>query len=149
MDGFEVEMENQRRQSQAAHNVIKLAVENGGDLAENVHDTEFLGYDTLSARAVVESLLLNGKSVIQVSEGSEVEVLLNKTPFYAESGGQLGDREFLYVTADQSKQTAVVEIKDVQESLGSVFVHKGIIRRVLEGRGRNRSCSGCKIEAAG
>lgn len=133
MDGFEVEMENQRRQSQAAHNVIKLAVENGGDLAENVHDTEFLGYDTLSARAVVESLLLNGKSVIQVSEGSEVEVLLNKTPFYAESGGQIGDHGFLYVTQDQSKQTAVVEIKDVQKSLGSVFVHKGTIREgVLE-----------------
>ncbi|KAJ6692951.1 ALANINE--TRNA LIGASE MITOCHONDRIAL [Salix purpurea] len=133
MDGFEVEMENQRRQSQAAHNIVKLAVENGGDLAENVHDTEFLGYDTLSARAVVESLLLNGKSVIQVSEGSEVEVLLNKTPFYAESGGQIGDHGFLYVTQDQSKQTAVVEIKDVQKSLGSVFVHKGTIREgVLE-----------------
>ncbi|XP_061958784.1 alanine--tRNA ligase, chloroplastic/mitochondrial isoform X2 [Populus nigra] len=133
MDGFEVEMENQRRQSQAAHNVVKLAVENGGDLAENVHDTEFLGYDTLSARAVVESLMLNGKSVIQVSEGSEVEVLLNKTPFYAESGGQIGDHGFLYVTQDQSKQTAVVEIKDVQKSLGSVFVHKGTIREgVLE-----------------
>jgi hypothetical protein len=42
-----------------------------------------------------------------------------------------------------------VEIKDVQESLGSVFVHKGTIRRVLEGRGWIRSCSGCKIEAAG
>ncbi|XP_011045361.1 PREDICTED: probable alanine--tRNA ligase, chloroplastic isoform X6 [Populus euphratica] len=133
MDGFEVEMENQRRQSQAAHNVVKLAVEDGGDLAENVHDTEFLGYDTLSARAVVESLLLNGKSVIQVSEGSEVEVLLNKTPFYAESGGQIGDHGFLYVTQDQSKQTAVVEIKDVQKSLGRVFVHKGTIREgVLE-----------------
>lgn len=133
MDGFEVEMENQRRQSQAAHNVVKLAVENGGDLAENVHDTEFLGYDTLSARAVVESLLLNGKPVIQVSEGSEVEVLLNKTPFYAESGGQIGDHGFLYVTQDQSKQTAVVEIKDVKKSLGSVFVHKGTIREgVLE-----------------
>ncbi|KAJ6346261.1 hypothetical protein OIU78_008821 [Salix suchowensis] len=112
---------------------IDMDVENGGDLAENVHDTEFLGYDTLSARAVVESLLLNGKSVIQVSEGSEVEVLLNKTPFYAESGGQIGDHGFLYVTQDQSKQTAVVEIKDVQKSLGSVFVHKGTIREgVLE-----------------
>ncbi|CAK7329398.1 unnamed protein product [Dovyalis caffra] len=133
MDGFEVEMENQRRQSQAAHNVVKLSVENGGDPAENVRDTEFLGYDTLSARAVVESLLVNGKPVIQVSEGREVEILLNKTPFYAESGGQIGDHGFLYVTEDQSKHTAVVEIKDVQKSLGSVFVHKGSIREgVLE-----------------
>ncbi|CAL1398159.1 unnamed protein product [Linum trigynum] len=133
MEGFYVEMENQRRQSQAAHNVVKLDVENGGDLAEMVADTEFLGYDTLSTKALVQSLLLNGKPVLQVSEGNEVEVLLNKTPFYAESGGQIGDRGYLYITEDESERTAVVQIQDVKKSLGSVFVHKGTIKEgVLE-----------------
>ncbi|XP_015583824.2 alanine--tRNA ligase, chloroplastic/mitochondrial [Ricinus communis] len=136
MDGFDIEMEKQRRQSQAAHNVIKLTVEDGGDLSENVSDTEFLGYDTLSARAVIDSLLVNGKPVIQVPEGSEVEILLNKTPFYAESGGQIGDHGFLYVTEGESKPRAIVEIKDVQKSLGNVFVHKGTIREGLLEVGR-------------
>ncbi|KDP40449.1 hypothetical protein JCGZ_03949 [Jatropha curcas] len=131
-DGFDIEMEKQRRQSQAAHNVIKLSVEDG-DLSETVSDTEFLGYDTLSSRAVIESLLVNGKPVIQVAEGSEVEVLLDKTPFYAESGGQIGDHGFIYVNEGGNKPRTVVEIKDVQKSLGNVFVHKGTIRQgVLE-----------------
>ncbi|CAL5332429.1 unnamed protein product [Camellia sinensis] len=60
------------------------------------------GYDTLSTRAVVEALLVNGKTVLQVSEGSEVEVFLNRTPFYAES--------------------------DVKKSVGNIFVHKGTIK---------------------
>ncbi|XP_065866731.1 alanine--tRNA ligase, chloroplastic/mitochondrial isoform X3 [Euphorbia lathyris] len=127
MVGFNIEMEKQRRQSQAAHNVIKLAVEDG-DLSKNISDTEFLGYDTLSSRSVIESLLVNGKPVIQVDEGSEVEVLLNKTPFYAESGGQIGDHGLLYITGGEHKPRAVVEIKDVQKSLGSIFIHKGIIK---------------------
>lgn len=128
MKGFDIEMENQRRQSQAAHNVVKLSVDNSAELAEKIPDTEFVGYDTLSARAVVESLLVNGKPVIKVSEGSDVEVLLDRTPFYAESGGQIGDHGFLYVTQGTDQQTAVVEIKDVKKSLGNVFVHKGTIR---------------------
>ncbi|KAK3195882.1 hypothetical protein Dsin_027192 [Dipteronia sinensis] len=133
MNGFDIEMENQRRQSQAAHNVVKLSVENDSDLAEKITHTEFLGYDSLSAKAVVESLMVNGKSVIRVCEGSDVEVLLNRTPFYAESGGQIGDHGFLYVTQGNEQQTAVVEIKDVQKSLGNIFVHKGTIREgVLE-----------------
>ncbi|EXC34334.1 putative alanine--tRNA ligase [Morus notabilis] len=133
MAGFDVEMEKQRRQSQAAHNAVKLQVENSADVTERVPDTEFLGYETLSALAIVESLLVNGKSVIQVAEGSDVEVLLNRTPFYAESGGQIGDNGYLYVTEGESQQTAVIEIKDVQKSPGSIFVHKGVIKEgVLE-----------------
>ncbi|XP_042508318.1 alanine--tRNA ligase, chloroplastic/mitochondrial isoform X1 [Macadamia integrifolia] len=128
MEGFDREMDNQRRQSQAAHNVVKLAVGNASELTESVPDTEFLGYDTLSARAIVEGLMVNGKPVIQVSEGSDVEIMLNKTPFYAESGGQIGDHGYLYVPDAESSQKAIVEIKDVQKSLGNIFVHKGTIR---------------------
>ncbi|KAI8004122.1 hypothetical protein LOK49_LG08G03143 [Camellia lanceoleosa] len=122
MNSFDIEMENQRRQSQAAHNAVKLEVEDGGDLAENIHDTEFLGYDALSTRAVVEALLVNGKPVLQVSEGSEVEVFLNRTPFYAESGGQIGDNGFLFIPEVGNQQTAVIEIKDVKKSEESIEV---------------------------
>lgn len=133
MDGFDVEMEKQRRQSQAAHNAVKLEVGDTADLTESISDTEFLGYDMLSARAVVKSLLVNGKSVIQVPEGSDVEVLLDRTPFYAESGGQIGDHGLLYVTEGESQRTAVVEITDVQKSMGNIFVHRGNIKEgVLE-----------------
>ncbi|KAK4477261.1 hypothetical protein RD792_016475 [Penstemon davidsonii] len=125
MDSFDIEMENQRRQSQAAHNTVKLSVENGAEITENIRDTEFLGYSTLSSKAVVEGILVNGKPVGHVSEGNEVEVLLDRTPFYAESGGQIGDNGFLYVNGQHKE--GVVMIKDVQKSLGNIFVHKGIV----------------------
>nr|GMD07026.1 alanine--tRNA ligase, chloroplastic/mitochondrial isoform X1 [Ipomoea batatas] len=127
MKSFDTEMEKQRRQSQAAHNTVKLMVENGANLTESVPDTEFLGYNTLSAKAVVEGLLVRGSPVSCVSEGSEVDIFLDKTPFYAESGGQIGDRGYLYVMEDGNHPKAVIEIKDVQKSLDSVFVHKGTI----------------------
>ncbi|GMJ12677.1 EMBRYO DEFECTIVE 263, EMBRYO DEFECTIVE 1030, EMBRYO DEFECTIVE 86 [Hibiscus trionum] len=133
INGFDIEMENQRRLSRAAHNVVKLAVEDSANLMDIINETEFVGYDTLSTQAVVESLMVNGSPVIQVSEGNDVEVLLNRTPFYAESGGQIGDHGFLYVTGSEMQQTAVVEIKDVQKSLGDIFVHKGTIKEgILE-----------------
>lgn len=133
MEGFDIEMDNQRRQSQAAHNVVKLEVGEGADIMETISDTEFLGYDTLSAKAIVESLIVNGNPVLQVSEGNDVEVLLNRTPFYAESGGQIGDHGFIYISEGENSQNVVVEVKDVQKSAGSIFVHKGIIKQgILE-----------------
>lgn len=128
MDSFDIEMENQRRQSQAAHSTIKLLVGEGSDLNESVSNTEFLGYDTLCTKAVIEGLLVNGKSVLQVSEGNEVEVLLDRTPFYAESGGQIGDNGFLFIPGGGNQQRTLMEVKDVQKSMGSVFIHKGTIK---------------------
>ncbi|XP_058080513.1 alanine--tRNA ligase, chloroplastic/mitochondrial isoform X2 [Magnolia sinica] len=129
MKDFDVEMENQRRQSQAAHNVVKLSVGSASELTKSVPDTEFLGYETLSATATVKGLLVNGDPVVQVSKGSEVEILLNRTPFYAESGGQVGDHGYLYVLeSEEDKGKTIVEVKDVKKSLGNIFVHKGTIR---------------------
>ncbi|KAF8013170.1 hypothetical protein BT93_I1142 [Corymbia citriodora subsp. variegata] len=131
MNAFDTEMEKQRRRSQAAHHAVKLEVGDDAELTANVPDTEFLGYDTLSARAVIKSLLVNGKSVIQVPEGSEVEVLLDKTPFYAESGGQIADHGLICVSDGKNQQRTVVEIRDVQKSMGNLFVHKGTIKEGL------------------
>ncbi|KAI3980607.1 hypothetical protein MKX01_025172 [Papaver californicum] len=130
LDGFDIEMENQRRQSQAAHNTVKLAVGNTSELTESVCDTEFLGYSTLSARAIIKGLIFEGSSVNQVSEGNDVEVLLDRTPFYAESGGQIGDHGSLYLAQGESKRKTVVVINDVKKSFGNIFVHKG---KVMEG----------------
>jgi alanyl-tRNA synthetase len=130
MKGFDVEMENQRKQSQAAHNVIKLSVGNENEIVKSIPDTEFLGYESLFATAVVKGLLINGNPVENVSEGSDVEILLDRTPFYAESGGQIGDNGFLYAYEEEGgEQNAVIEIKDVQKSLGNIFVHKATIKQ--------------------
>lgn len=129
MEGFNYEMENQRRQSQAAHNVVKLSVGTELELNENVSDTEFIGYNTLSATSVINGILFEGNSVTQASKGSHVEILLNRTPFYAESGGQIGDNGILYaLRAVEGQQKAVIEIKDVKKTLGNIFVHKGTVK---------------------
>ncbi|KAL0334524.1 UNVERIFIED_CONTAM: Alanine--tRNA ligase, chloroplastic/mitochondrial [Sesamum radiatum] len=106
------------------------------DIEWRTKDTEFLGYSTLSTKAVVEGLLVNGKPVRQVSEGNEVEVLLDRTPFYAESGGQIGDHGFLYVTESGNHKEAVVEVKDVQKSLGNILFHKGTVKEGVIDVGR-------------
>ncbi|CAK8569400.1 unnamed protein product [Lathyrus sativus] len=129
MDGFDIEMEKQRRQSQAAHNTVKLAIGSGTNIADNIPDTEFIGYDSLYCKAIIASLVVNGDPAVRVTEGSNVEILLNKTPFYAESGGQIGDHGFLYISEGENQPKAVVEIIDVQKSFGNIFVHKGTVHK--------------------
>ncbi|KAF3796540.1 Alanine--tRNA ligase [Nymphaea thermarum] len=131
MVGFDLEMENQRQQSQAAHNAVKLSVATAVSELTSIPHTEFLGYETLSAKATVQGLLLDGKPAKEVLEGNEVEVLLNRTPFYAESGGQVGDCGFLYILGTGDTANSIVEVKDVKKSNGSLFVHKGIVKQGL------------------
>ncbi|MCO5547054.1 hypothetical protein L7F22_000495 [Adiantum nelumboides] len=124
LKGFEVEMEVQRRQSQAAHNTVKLYADGAlGDLSSKVPLTKFLGYATLQSSASVVALLSEGLPVTHASEGSEVEIILDKTPFYAESGGQIGDHGILSVQG-----TGAVNVTDVQKIGGGLFLHKGIVQ---------------------
>lgn len=124
--GFESEMEIQRKQSQAAHNVIKLAV--GGaaqEMLAQVPETEFLGYDDLTSSSSILAILANGEALGEASEGEEVELLLDRTPFYAESGGQVGDHGYLRVFGGDSE--AVVKVKDVVKEAGR-FRHIGVVQ---------------------
>jgi alanyl-tRNA synthetase len=123
--GFETEMGVQRKQSQAAHNVIKLAV--GGaaqEMLAKIPETEFLGYDELSSSSSVLAILANGESLGEATEGEEVEIVLDRTPFYAESGGQIGDHGYLRIFGGDSE--AVVKVKDVVKEAGR-FRHIGVV----------------------
>jgi alanyl-tRNA synthetase len=121
--GFEQEMELQRTRSQAAHETIDLTVQGSIDkLAEHIHPTEFVGYTELQAIGTVESVLIQGKLVEYAKGGQKTQIILNQTPFYAESGGQIGDKG--YLTGDD----LLIRIEDVQKESG-FFVHYGTVER--------------------
>lgn len=121
--GYEAAMEEQQTRSQSAHETIDLTVQGTLDkLAEHIQVTEFLGYSQFASQSVVEAILVNGFSVEEAEPGTEVQIVLNKTPFYAESGGQIGDRG--YITGDN----IVVRVEDVKKE-SDFFVHFGRIDR--------------------
>lgn len=122
-EGFAVEMEQQLKRSQAAHETIDLTVQGSLDeLAAQIQETDFLGYSQFSSQAEVAVLLVEGKPIESAAAGETVQVILDQTPFYAESGGQIGDRG--YLTGDG----LLVRIEDVQKESG-FFVHAGRIER--------------------
>ncbi|MBD2019814.1 alanine--tRNA ligase [Leptolyngbya sp. FACHB-36] len=121
--GFEAEMEKQRIRSQQAHETVDLTAQSTLDrLADHIEQTEFLGYTRSSSDAVLQVLMMDGKSVQQAEAGSEVQVVLDQTPFYAESGGQIGDRGYL------SGDNVLVRVEDVKKE-SAFFVHFGRIER--------------------
>ena len=84
--------------------------------------TEFLGYETNQAEGVVLSLLKDNKEVNQLNSGDEGMIIVNQTPFYGESGGQVGDKG--EIISGEFK----LEILDVQKKLGDLFVHYGKVK---------------------
>ncbi|HEY9665699.1 MAG TPA: alanine--tRNA ligase [Coleofasciculaceae cyanobacterium] len=121
--GFEDEMEKARIRAREAHETIDLTVQGSLDkLAEHIQVTEFLGYKQPQSTAKVEALLVEGKSVESAEAGAKVQVILDQTPFYAESGGQIGDRGYL------SGDTVLVRVEDVKKE-SDFFVHFGYIER--------------------
>ena len=122
IQGFERAMQAQRDRARAASRF-------GADYAEEIQldaDTEFTGYGYLAQQARVVALIRDGVSVAQLEEGAEGAVILDKTPFYAESGGQVGD-----VGVIQS-EAALFEVTDTQKQGSSIYLHKGrLIRGVL------------------
>ncbi|HET7609435.1 MAG TPA: alanine--tRNA ligase, partial [Gammaproteobacteria bacterium] len=115
MEGYERAMDVQRRQSQAASQF-------GADLSAGVKvegKTEFVGYDALAGEAPVVALLdAAGKPVPALEKGAEGTVVLESTPFYAESGGQVGD------TGELRAGTARFAVSDTQK-FGLAFGHRG------------------------
>ena len=122
--GFDTAMAEQRARARAAWSGSgEAATETVWfDVRERVGATEFLGYSTERAEGVIGALVVGGASVDVAPTGSMVSIVLNQTPFYAESGGQVGDTGRI-----TGPGGLIVQVRDTQKKLGDLFVHVGVI----------------------
>ena len=88
--------------------------------------SKFIGYEDTVAEAKLTGILVDGKLVSEAIAGSEIELVLDRTPFYAEGGGQLADGGEIKLT-----NGAVIEITDVQSPLPGLIVHRGVVKSGL------------------
>lgn len=122
VDKFDQEMEAARARSraswvgsgEAATEAVWFA------LREEVGATEFLGYGTETAEGVILAILRNGVRVAEAAAGDDVAVIVNQTPFYAESGGQVGDTGVMFTAGG-----AELAVEDTVKEAGDLHVHMG------------------------
>ncbi len=123
VEGFETAMERQRAEA-------RKAWAGSGELAtealwfaikEKTGATEFLGYDMEHAEGLVAAILKDGKEVPSLGPGEAGSVILNQTPFYGESGGQVGDMGVMHASGIRFR------VDNTQKKLGALFVHEGVV----------------------
>ena len=125
-DGFDAAMERQRAAARKAWSGSGDAATEAlwFELREGHGATEFLGYDADNAEGQVQAIVVDGASVEAAEPGKAVQVLLNQTPFYGESGGQMGDSGLLF-----GPDGTEVVISDTQKKVGDLHVHIGEVTR--------------------
>ncbi|WP_171170301.1 alanine--tRNA ligase [Streptomyces sp. I05A-00742] len=125
-DGFRRLMKDQRERAKADAKAKKTGhadLSAYREVADTTGETDFTGYTLTENEATVVGLLVDGVPSPAASEGDEVEVVLDRTPFYAEGGGQLADQGRIKLD-----NGAVVEVRDVQKPVPGVNVHKGVVQ---------------------
>jgi alanyl-tRNA synthetase len=140
-DGFEKAMDAQRERARSASSFSA----DGPDLPHLTQATEFIGYETLQAESKLEAIYKNGEQSSTICEGESGYLVLDKTPFYAESGGQAGDHGQI------TTSTAIFDVIDVQKKADAYFhigqVSKGefkseqVVRAVVDKNNRQATAS--------
>ncbi|AJH61387.1 Alanyl-tRNA synthetase [Bacillus cereus 95/8201] len=120
-EGFENEMEKQRERARAARQDVDSMQVQGGVLGEVKVASEFVGYGTVATESNVVALVKNGEYTDSLQVGEEGQLMLDVTPFYAESGGQIADCG--YLLADGVK----VLVKDVQKAPNGQNLHQVVV----------------------
>jgi alanyl-tRNA synthetase len=125
-DGFRALMAQQRERAKADSVARKsgfAATTAYREILDNGGSTTFIGYDQIQAEATVLGVVTDGQSQPVIHAGQHAEVIVDRTPFYAEAGGQLGDHGTIVTSAG-----AVFEVYDVQSPVPGLFVHRGQVR---------------------
>ncbi len=118
-EGFDRAMQEQRERARSASN---FSAEYDQDIKFDVH-TEFVGYESLETKAEIIGIFRQGESVVTLNEGEQAVIILDKTPFYAESGGQVGD------CGKISCEKGVFNVVDTQKQGDTLFLHKGSVEQ--------------------
>lgn len=150
MDAFKVEMEAQRERARSAGAKDSEAAWStyGGvftDVAKQIEATEFIGYEALSCETEVLAIVKDGQQVSSIAAGDEAEVVLARTPFYAEMGGEVGDTGELELSgADGGSDGVRFVVEDTTSPEAGLYVHRGH----LEGGSADAELKvGSKVEA--
>ncbi|PLS01251.1 alanine--tRNA ligase [Neobacillus cucumis] len=120
--GFEEEMEQQRERARAARQDVDSMQVQGGVLRDVKLESKFVGYDELTTQSTVTAIIKDGELIDQAGTGEEVQVILDVTPFYAESGGQIADRGLL------EGDGVTVAVRDVQKAPNGQNLHKVVVQ---------------------
>jgi alanyl-tRNA synthetase len=134
--GFHREMEMQKSKARASWSAGEMTIAPVYlELAEGFKKTEFTGYEGMESEAEVLALIVDGGLVEEIREGGQGEVLLDRTPFYAESGGQVGD------TGEMTSEGTRAEVLDTKKPLEGLHVHKIRVKSGSLKKGTRVHCS--------
>ncbi|MGW1890752.1 alanine--tRNA ligase [Streptomyces sp. NPDC002004] len=125
-DGFRRLMKEQRERAKADALAKKTGHADLGayrEIADASGETDFVGYAQTEGESRIVGILVDGVPSPAATEGDEVEIVLDRTPFYAEGGGQIGDTGRIKLDTG-----AVVEVRDTQKPVPGVYVHKGVVQ---------------------
>ena len=124
MAGFEAEMEKQREKAKSANRFKKsLSLGMDTEVINGCTASIFTGYENLTGKSLISGLLYENKNVTEVAEGQEAAIILDKTPFYAEKGGQVGD------TGVISGSDGKFIVKDTVQISDKIMAHKGYVEQ--------------------
>ncbi|MFS0775861.1 alanine--tRNA ligase [Neobacillus sp. 3P2-tot-E-2] len=119
--GFETEMELQRERARSARQDVGSMQVQGGVLGDIVVESKFIGYDQLETSSTIVAIVKHGELVDEAFSGDEVQLILDVTPFYAESGGQIADRGIIQA------EGVTVSVLDVQKAPNGQNLHKAVV----------------------
>ncbi|MCM3632393.1 alanine--tRNA ligase [Paenibacillus camelliae] len=139
LDGFNAAMDAQRARARAARQDTGSMKIQGGPLADLTVNSQFVGYTELESKAVITALMFDDQLVDEVPAGNSVHLILDTTPFYAESGGQIGDRGT--ITGDGF----VIEVETVTKAPHGQNLHQAT---VVEGVAKVNAAVTAKVDKA-
>jgi alanyl-tRNA synthetase len=124
MNAFEAAMAKQKEAARAAWKGSGEAATEGQwfEVKEQIGATEFLGYETEQAEAIIKGSFAKGKAIKALARGETGELIVSQTPFYGESGGQVGDTGLI-----KGPNGALFRVTDTQKKLGDLFLHIGTV----------------------